>query len=1170
MNRFGSLILAGPALIALLATACDAPPADPAELQSIRAVGLAYLEENRLDEAVAEFRQLVELAPREPLGHANLGLAYLRMDRLPEAERSVRRALELEENPAASLILAEILLAEGRTAEARETLAAALASDSLHARLLYALATLDAEASDLEARDRRAETLARLARAAPGNVAAQVERAAALLAAGRAREGETALRGIRQLVPEYPVEAVEPFDEALLAAATGEAEAALAAALAFQNVMRTTPAYQRGLIELRGPGGVLVGFPVVIFSESLSSDARSQEAVLTALRFTDASSSLGLGESASIADASGRGSLVVGDYDDDGDLDLYVGGRLLRNRPQGFVEASEEAGLPPIDDPRASAFADYDNDGRMDLFVADGERGRLFRNDGSGGFAEVTESLQVSLPPGAPLFGDFDHDGDLDLAIGHLGGEALFRNDLDGTFTDVGIRAGFAVAGSETGAPAAGSEGVPPARLAFGDVDDDDDLDIVVPGGGGALRLHDNRRLGLFEEISEERGAAVSDLDMVASADYNNDGWLDLLGAGRDRPGATLLLNRGDGAFEIDDRPTAFLDEARSLVIEDLSFLDLDNDGWLDVALVGSDDDGSGVVKVFRNAAAGRFDYMPDLTARFPVPAKRIEAVDFGDDGDLDLFLSLADNTARLLRNDGGNANRFLKMTLVGLSTGSGKNNHFGIGSKVEIRAGGLYQTRTVEGPELHFGLGGHARADVVRIRWTNGVPQNLFYPGANQSVVEEQILKGSCPFLYAWDGDGFAMVTDLMWKSALGMPMGLMAQGEAAFAPSGASREYLRIPGDALLEREGSYELRVTGELWEVFYLDEVELLAVDHPDSVEIFVDERFAFVTGHAPLDIRQVAERRSLAGAIDHRGRNVLAELGEADDDYVADFVPERYQGVSRMHHLTLDLGPLPEGESVALYLRGWIFPTDAGINVALSQSEDLEAVMPYLEVPDGRGGWRTAIPTLSFPAGKDKTLVQDVTGLLTPGDHRVRIGTTMNIYWDEAFFTVGDVRAPLETVRMEPSRAELRYRGVSPAFRRGGPDGPHWFDYDRAGPSPWRPIEGNLTRYGDVRSLLLADDSRYPILGPGDELALSFDAGRLPPPPPGWTRDFLIYTVGWLKDADLSTADGWRVEPLPFHGMSSYPYGPEERYPHPALVDSLHTRPPGEYPSLGGR
>src|SRR5439155_802613 len=161
----------------------------------------------------------------------------------------------------------------------------------------------------------------------------------------------------------------------------------------------------------------------------------------------------------------------------------------------------------------------------------------------------------------------------------------------------------------------------------------------------------------------------------------------------------------------------------------------------------------------------------------------------------------------------------------------------------VELRAGQLYEARVVTGRVTHFGLGQRLKADVLRARWPNGVAQTVYYPGTDEDILEQQILKGSCPFLYAWDGAAFRFVTDVMWRSALGMPLGIMAGGtDIASAPPHASREYMRIPGSALALKNGRYVLQLTEELWETAYLDQAQLLAVDHPDSVDVYVDEGF----------------------------------------------------------------------------------------------------------------------------------------------------------------------------------------------------------------------------------------------------------------------------------------------------------------------------------------
>lgn len=1149
--------------IALGFGACSepAPPVDPGELLTIRTVGLALLEENRLDDAEIEFLRLIELAPDEPLGSANLGLTYLRMGRLEDAADRLRRAIELEPGDAdVRLILGEVLREQNDPDGARALLQESLTFDPAHVKTLYALVTLGADDLSPGAAAERSGLLEQVVDLRPGNVAARVAWVEALLRSDEAEEAAIQLEEIRRIVPTFPVQGQELFDEALAAARIGDAEAALPAAIGFHNVMRTVPVYQQGLIEVRGPGGVLVGFPVVTFSETFGAATRDAETVLAALRFTDATDALGLPRQGA-ADASAPVALAVADFDGDRDRDVLIAGKLWRNEITGFVDVTVESGLP-AGTSRTASFGDYDNDGALDLYLGGASGGQVFQSSGQGGFTERTAALGPGVPAGEPLWMDFDQDGDLDLVIASPSGPRLLQNDLDGTFTDVTTRSGVSQGGL--------------GDVVFGDLDDDDDLDLLMPGPNGVGRLYENGRAGAFQDASDLRGYAADGATISAVGDFDNDGWLDLLTADRGRPGLILHRNDGTGSFSADTRPTELLSGAEGLRIHDAVFVDFDNDGWLDVLLVGEDEQGAGAARLYRNADAGRFD---DLSAILPtdLPAlRRVATADFGDDGDLDLFVATADGGVRFLRNDGGNGNRYLKMQLVGLSTGSGKNNYFGIGAKLEVRAGGLYQTRVVTGPEIHVGLGQYSRADVVRVRWTNGVPQNLFYPDANQSVVEEQILKGSCPFLYTWDGERFTFVTDLMWKSALGMPMGLMARGDTEYAPADASQGWVRIPQEALVERDGAYELRVTGELWEVFYIDEVDLVAVDHPASVDVFVDERFTFPQPGQTLELHSVATPRPLRSAVDGQGRDWTERLASADDRYVDDLSPERHQGLSAMHDLVLDLGDFDSEDAVTLFMRGWIFPTDASINVAVSQSDALETVMPYLQVPDANGDWVTVVPALSFPAGKNKLVIQDLTGMFPTDDHRVRIRTNVDIFWDHAYWTAGESPAPTRVTTLQPMDADFRYRGFSETSRKGGRFGPHWFDYETVHEeSPWRPIQGRFTRYGDVLPLVRESDDRYPIMGPGDELALRYASAELPELPDGWSRTFLIYSDGWVKDADLNTADGWRVEPLPFHGMSQYPYGPEERYPLPGVAAEFHTRSPTTMPDLrpsdpGGR
>jgi hypothetical protein len=568
--------------------------------------------------------------------------------------------------------------------------------------------------------------------------------------------------------------------------------------------------------------------------------------------------------------------------------------------------------------------------------------------------------------------------------------------------------------------------------------------------------------------------------------------------------------------------------------------------------------DGAGKLFLFRNDGTGRF---VDRSTLIPAPvraagASAIAVSDVDDDGDEDLLLIDATGAPRLLRNDFGNTNLAVNVELKALRDGSGKNNTFGIGARVELRAGEIYQTRVATGRTTHFGLGPHLKADVLRVEWPNGVPQTVYFPGSDQDVVEREMLKGSCALAYTWDGKSFRFVTDAMWRSALGMPLGLMGGGNrSAFAPAGASQEYLRIPGDALQPRDGRYILQLTEELWETAYADEVKLLAVDHPDSVDVFVDERFV-PPGPVKLRLFQIAQRYLPLSATDERGNDVLPALRESDDVYVSNFTPTKYQGVVEPHDLILDLGEAAGGPRNFLFLRGWIYPTDASINVALGQQSTIKVASPSLEVRDASGRWRIAIPMIGFPSGKDKTIVVDLAGKFPTADHHVRIRTNMQIYWDQAFVSRALENSPVKTTTLTPVSADLHSRGFSRMYRKGGRYGPYWFAYDEVTKeSPWRPITGAFTRFGDVLSLLRNPDDMYVVMGPGDEATIEFDASTAASLPPGWKRDFLLYTDGWIKDSDLNTAFGTRVGPLPFHALQSYPYGAADAYPR----DSQHQR-----------
>jgi Tfp pilus assembly protein PilF len=1106
------------------------------ELYTTRMLGLSYLRRNQLAEAESEFRKLTDLAPNDPQGYADLGLTYLQAGRYEEAERQLRKAQELDpRNADVGLALARLYSLTGRPSEARALLERLRQDTTANARVLYALAELDAQQRDSAAARRYEARLRDVVARAPENVAVRLQLAQVLGRRGEADSVVRHLEEVRRIPPDPPRDARRQLDSAIQLWSAERLEPARAALERFVSTMELTAPYQAALDEVKWVEGMIPGRLALTYEPAtfFSVTGVRDEPTVDVAKFADATGEAGFVPGRPVA---GAAALAAGDVDGDGTDDLFVSGRLYRVQG-GFVrEVSEASHLSLTRGATSATFVDYDNDGWLDLFVIGGERrGHLFRNRRDGTFEEVTERAGVGEVKGGrkALFVDLDHDGDLDVLLIGDGGRTVYRNNLDGTFTE----ASFGLAAADDTRDAA-----------FGDFDGDGRIDVFITGETGNVLLH-NDGLQRFSDVTQASGIAGMG-GAAAAGDYNNDGSLDLFVAPLSGGVPALWLNKGDGTFTGDARSRGALQPLRSTAGVAAAFVDYDNDGWLDL-LVG----GRSAVLFFRNDRTGRF---LDRTAVIPTEASRAGALavtvsDVDDDGDEDLVLIDGAGAPRLLRNELGNSNLAVNVELKALGTGSGKNNALGIGARLELRAGQIYQMRVATGRVTHFGLGPHLKADVLRVEWPNGVPQTIYFPGSDRDVVESEMLKGSCAFVYTWDGKGFRFVTDAMWRSALGMPLGLMGS-MSAFAPAGASQEYVRIAGDALQPRDGRYTLQLTEELWETAYADEVKLLAIDHPDSVDVFVDERFV-PPGPLKLELFQISQRYLPRSALDERGNDVLGALRAADDVFVSNLTPTRYQGVVEPHELILDLGDEAGNAGTYLFLRGWIYPTDASVNVALSQQSELKPTLPTLEVRDPSGRW-VEKASVGFPSGKDKTIVVGLAGIFPTRDHRVRVRTNMQIYWDQVFVARSLTNSEARVTTLLPVSANLHFRGFSRMYRKGGRYGPYWFAYDDVTKeSPWRPITGAFTRFGDVLPLLREADDMYVIMGPGDEATIEFDASSAASLPPGWKRDFLLYTDGWIKDSDLNTAFGTTVEPLPFHDIRAYPYGPSDAYP----TDAKHQR-----------
>src|SRR5213594_1098402 len=726
---------------------CSEKPIDQGALITARTVGLDDLQRGRLTEAEEEFKRVIAIAPRDPLGYANLGLTYLRGGRNREAESQLERARRLDTaNVDVALTLAKLYSLTSLPADAR----ALLTRFTTDARALYALAELERESGD-SGQQRYARRLSQVLERAPANLAVRLQLAAALVTEGQGDSTLRYLEEVRQLRPGPPREAKPHLDAAMQALRSVRLAVARAELDRFLRLIEVTAPYQAALAKVKWTEGPLVGRPVLAFNPAALITMRgSAPAADSVIHFTDVTSESGLPDVGAAPTA-----LALGDYDRDGEDNLLIASPQVRlyTLRKGFVaDAGAHMTLPLPAGAVSATFADYDNDGWLDLFVIGTDvHGHLLHNRDGKQFEDVTTAAGLTDVDGArrALFVDLDHDGDLDLLL--VGGNSLavYRNNLDGTFT---------LAPNADGIVQGGTEAV------FGDVDDDGRTDVFVTSQAGLDGLfHNNGVRGFTRTADTIRGDGP-----VAIGDYDNDGALDLFVAG-----SGFWHNDGSGRFAPDNRSTAMLERIRMISPGSVTFVDYDNDGWLDLLVTGTHG-----AALFHNARGARFE---DRSNALPPDVQRdsigpVLVADLDGDGDQDILFG--DRTGvRLLRNDGGNAHLGMQVQLTALGTGSGKNNTFGIGSRLEVRAGELYQTRVVTSRVTPFGLGSHFKADVLRIQWTNGVPQTIYFPGTDQDVLEMQQLKGSCAFLYTWDGTHFRFITDIMWQSALGMPVGIMGK---------------------------------------------------------------------------------------------------------------------------------------------------------------------------------------------------------------------------------------------------------------------------------------------------------------------------------------------------------------------------------------------------------
>lgn len=848
---------------------------------------------------------------------------------------------------------------------------------------------------------------------------------------------------------------------------------------------------------------------------------------------------------ACMLDATGSGQM---------DLVLMSSGNAFRVLHRGNDSKFEDldtaaAGLALRGTGVACAVGDYDSDSLNDLAVATDDGVHIFRNLGKGKFQDVTAEAGLASRnhPTGLTFIDFDHDGDLDLFVTgsplKSGDQSnvLWRNNGNKTFTEWTEQTGLGGSGRTTAA-------------ILTDFNNDRAVDVAVTGNASAPILFVNPREGKYPQ-QPLFDAKLPATEGITVFDFNKDGWMDIAVTHAGAPGLTLWRNvagpqNASRRFERVQLPLTGATRGWGLTA-----IDIDNDGWIDLAAIVETSTGPRV-KVFRNKGDGSFEDVSrtlGLDSVALTAPRGLIAVDVDGDGAPDLIVTQLNASPILLHNQGANKNHFVRLDLAGYA-----DNKTALGSKVEIFANGQWQKWELAGasglatqapPQLLVGLGQADHIELLRILWPTGILQDeIDLPHTPVIAMKEADRRGSsCPVLFAWDGHKYKLVTDVIGAAVVGH----------WFTPTRRNipnpGEWIKVDGDRLAPIDGKLSLRFIEPMEEVNYIDQLRLVAVDHPAGVEVNPDERFLddppFASG------RVVASRgtRLPLAAWDGNGNDVTEILTRRDHKFASGFAATPYDGFANTHDLTLDLGSIDTHAPLKLLMTGYVNYFSATSLYAAWQA-GIKPISPYVEAQLPDGSWQKIPGEAGFPAGLQRTIVVDLTGKLPAGTRKIRLVSNLEIFWDQVLID-NNPEAETRATDVPLTLATERFRGY-PTQIDGKSPGDLDYDYDRVSlTGPFQHQRGNYTRLGDVTTLVNGIDDRYAIFGSGEEIAVEFDAAKLPALPANWKRDYFFYANGYVKDMDWWDAMPFTVSQLPFHKMSAYPYPASEKFPDdPSTVD----------------
>ena len=810
------------------------------------------------------------------------------------------------------------------------------------------------------------------------------------------------------------------------------------------------------------------------------------------------------------------GHMGAADVDGDGSLDIVLSGDgaplVLSGAPGGAFTILPDHPLSTTGSDAVALWADIDDDGDLDVVFCGGSGTVILRQETEGSWSDG--QVLGTTPCTAGAIADADHDADLDVLITGPMGTELYSNNRDGSFRALAAEMGFAGQGSGR-------------QALFADLDGDRDLDVLVVNSDPPHDIWQNDRTWRYQAMPGLEDLRRTPLVAAAVADADADGHREVYGLASN---ADLYRWSRDGSSW-----------KRKLLLAGGATPAADSAGELDFADFNGDGRGE-LLRVLGGGFAIVDPISGDLLHDESVP-NLAHAMALVLDVEQGPSLAAVHGTTLSIWPPGSGRHTFMAVTPTGrnevaspstASPGQMRSNASGIGTAVRARVAGrwtvLDRMDVHSGPgqslqPLSFGLGGHDRADFMRLDWTDGVSQTeLDLEAGRHHVIEEtQRQLASCPVLFAWNGKAFEFVGDVLGGAALGY---LDAPGR--YAPPRPVEGFL-LDAASLAVRDGRYALKLAEPMEENAYLDSARLTVYDLPPGWDMVLDERLA--VGGAPATGRHIAFRRAAAPVSVTTADGIdVTELATAKDKRAPSpgELDPRFIGLLKQDQaLTLEFAHPLDPDGAVLVADGWIeYPYSQTVFAAWQAGVRYRPTTLQARAVDGE--WVTIAEEFGYPAGMPRTMALPLPKL-PPGTDALRLTSNMEIYWDRLRVVWEEPLENVVTATLDPVTARVARTGF--AKRNTGPQRLPYYDYAKRSPY-WdaKAPQGLYTSFGDARELVRDADGALAIISSGEEVHLEFDAP--PEAPPGHRRFFRIVFHGWAKDMDLYTLDGDTLDPMP--------------------------------------